>query len=284
MSKTIRILAPDWQGGNKPEYFIGAQLLSWLAPNNHQQKEIQLAIQAPNGKTLVKENGVTAQTATKENVLLAKKAIKEERPDKIITFGGTCLVSQAPFDYLHGKYGKELGIIWLDSHPDISTPENFYNEHAMVLGNLLGEGDPALAELVEHPLKTESILYVGLQQPNQPEINLLEKLKLDYTIQGSQHLQTADIQNWIAKNNFKKIAIHLDLDVLNPKLFRSLYFSEPGVTDFPSDAGKMSPANLLVLLKDIFQKNDVVGLTIAEYLPWDVVELQKIFSELPIFE
>ena len=39
MGKTIRLIVPDWQGGNKPEYYLGAELLSWLAPKNAKQKE-----------------------------------------------------------------------------------------------------------------------------------------------------------------------------------------------------------------------------------------------------
>ena len=38
----------------------------------------------------------------------------------IIIFWGDCSFFQTPFDYLKGKYGKNLGIIWLDAHPDVS--------------------------------------------------------------------------------------------------------------------------------------------------------------------
>ena len=34
--------------------------------------------------------------------------IAQEKPEKIITLRGNCLVSQAPFDYLKGKYGNLL--------------------------------------------------------------------------------------------------------------------------------------------------------------------------------
>lgn len=36
-----------------------------------------------------------------------------------ITLEGNCLVSEASFDYLHGKYGDELGIIWFGAQLDI---------------------------------------------------------------------------------------------------------------------------------------------------------------------
>lgn len=284
MSKTIRLIAPDWQGGNKREYYFGAELLSWLAPKNDYQKEVKLDIEEPKNEDLVKENGVVAQSMVKRNVSMAAKVLKEELPDKIITFGGSCLVSQAPFDYLHGKYGKELGVIWIDSHPDISTPKEYYHEHAMVLGNLLGKGDPELSKSVESSFESNQFLYVGIQKPLDFEVELLEDLNLNYTVQDKRNLKFEEIQRWIKENGFTKIAIHLDLDVLDPNLFRSLYFSEPGMTEFPSESGKMTLKELFNILKGIFKENDVVGLTIAEFLPWDAINLKNILSELDIFK
>lgn len=283
MSKTIRLITPDWQGGNKSEYYFGAELLSWLAPKNENQKEVKIDIEKPKNIKLIKENGVVAQSIVKRNVRKAANILKEELPDKIITFGGTCLVSQAPFVYLHSKYGKELGVVWIDSHPDVSTPNEYHHEHAMVLGNLLGSGDPELAKTVESPFASHQFLYVGVQKPLDYEVKILEDLKLNYTVQDKQNLKLEDIQHWIKDNGFNKIAIHLDLDVLDPNLFRSLYFSEPGVTEFPSESGKMTLKELWNILKGLFKENDVVGLTIAEYLPWDAINLKNILSELDIF-
>lgn len=31
--KTLRLLMPQWQGGNNPPNVLGAHLLNWLAPN-----------------------------------------------------------------------------------------------------------------------------------------------------------------------------------------------------------------------------------------------------------
>lgn len=32
-NKTLRILFPQWQGGNNPPYYLGSLLLSYLSPN-----------------------------------------------------------------------------------------------------------------------------------------------------------------------------------------------------------------------------------------------------------
>ncbi|WP_142967848.1 arginase family protein [Enterococcus casseliflavus] len=283
MTKTLRLLAADWQAGNKPEYYFGAELLSWLAPQNNNQKEVRLPIAHPDTTNLLKENGVVAQKVVKENVQISKRVLEEEQPEKIITLGGSCLVSQAPFDYLKGKYKDELGVIWIDAHPDISNPTIFHNEHAMVLGNLLGMGDPELSQIVENPLSSDSILYVGLQEPSFDEKDILADLKINYTIQQDKYLNYPEIQEWINQNKFKKIAIHFDLDVLDPTLFRSVYFAEPGKDNFPSGAGNMSISVVTSILTNLFENNEIVGLTIAEYLPWDAIKLKELMNKLKIF-
>lgn len=284
MQKVIRLIAPDWQGGNKKEYYFGAKLLSFIAPRNSNQKDIRLDIEEPSDTKLTKENGVIAQFAVRRNVQLATKVLEEEKPDKVITFGGSCLISQAPFDYLHGIYGEKLGIIWLDAHPDISTPNEYYHEHAMVLGNLLGAGDPILSQDVKFPFLPKQFLHVGLQKLLECEEKLFQELKIEYKIQDEESLNFTQIQEWIERNGFTKIAIHLDLDVLDPKLFRCLYFSEPNITEFPSSAGKMTLEELLEILLNLFKENDVVGFSIAEFLPWDIINLKNLLSKLSIFK
>lgn len=284
MSKTIRLVVPDWQGGNKPAYHFGAQLLSWLAPENDRQKKIEIAVEEPGEQELSSENGVVAQTAVKRTVRIAAEVPEDEQPDKVITFGGSCLVSQAPFSYLRKRYGNTLGVLWIDSHPDVSTPEVYHHEHAMVLGNLLGAGDPALAIDADCAFSPDQFLYIGMQEPLEAETALLDKLGLTYTVQREHALSSEDIQDWIDRNRFEHIAIHLDLDVLDPTLFRSLYFSEPGVELFPSESGTMTLDLLQSILIKAMENNDVVGFTVAEFLPWDDLNLKRMLGSLSIFD
>ncbi|MFC6322405.1 arginase family protein [Companilactobacillus baiquanensis] len=140
-------------------YYFGAQLLNWLAPQNPQQKSIQVPVVAPqkDQPKLKVESGVTAKSTVLDNVHQAQKIVDAEQPNRIITLGGNCMVSQVPFSYLHDKYGDDVGIIWIDAHPDISNPQIFSNEHAMILANLMGKGDPDLSKLIKHPFSNNSI-------------------------------------------------------------------------------------------------------------------------------
>lgn len=282
MNTTLRLKVPQWQGGNNPVYSIGSDLLSFLVPKNLEQKDLTVPVPQYE-QPLVKENGVTAQSIVAEIVTNTMALIEEESPDKIITLGGDCLVSQAPFDYLHGKYGERLGIIWLDAHPDISTPDIFFNEHAMVLGNLLNDGDPVLAAKVQHPFVASDVLYVGLQEPSADEKLILQRLGIDYKVQAQACLKPDEIKEWLEKNQFTKVVVHFDLDVLAPNEFRSIYFAEPGVTDYSAAAGKMTLQEVKETMAAIAEQSEIVGLTIAELLPWDVQNLKNLLNDFDIF-
>lgn len=67
----------------------------------------------------------------------------------------------APFADLNERYEGDLAILWVDAHPDVMTPQHFPHAHAMVLGNLLGEGDPEFAKRVARPVKPERVTYAG---------------------------------------------------------------------------------------------------------------------------
>lgn len=46
--KTLRLLMPQWQGGNNPPYILGAHLLNWLAPKTDGPfEEVPVALSKP---------------------------------------------------------------------------------------------------------------------------------------------------------------------------------------------------------------------------------------------
>jgi len=68
---------------------------------------------------------------------------------------------------------EKLGVIWLDAHGDVNTPETSTtgNVHGMPVAHLLGVGDPRLASLA-HPspaISAEHIVFVGLRDLDPPE-------------------------------------------------------------------------------------------------------------------
>lgn len=281
--KTIRLLYPDYLSGGMEAYYFGANLLTHILPENENQPLVKVELTPPDKKEYDIVNGIYAKNKVIDGISLAKEKIINEKPDRIITIGGNCMVSLAPFDYLHGIY-KNTGIIWIDAHPDVSTPQNNYpNAHAMVLSSLLGDGDNDIILQIENPkFKGNEILYVGLQELHDYQEQFLNKKEINYRIQSETFLPDDEIITFI--QHFEHILIHLDIDVLDANAFHSTYFANQTLVGDGSGGGKMTLKKLSNILKCITENSDVVGFTIAEYLPFDEYELHNMFSDINIFK
>ncbi|MEK4303862.1 arginase family protein [Oceanobacillus sp. FSL K6-0251] len=202
-------------------------------------------------------------------------------------FGGGCSMDQVPFDYLSGKYGDKLGILWLDAHPDIATTNGSSNGHEMIAANLLGKGADQSVTKVKNPISTSHMMYAGLIEKNLRDRDKLVK-ELNVRFAGPDELKENSqlIIDWIKENKIEYLAVHFDLDVLSPKDFRSVYPAEPytDAEDFPAAVGKMKLAEVVRVLNDVSGKAEIVGLGIAEHLPWDAINLRKALSEISIFD
>ncbi|OPH57154.1 arginase [Paenibacillus ferrarius] len=279
--QTIRLLMPQWQGGNNPNYSFGAELLAWLAPDNDQPL-IHVPVQAYDGTPLENENGTYGRKQLLEQLTAAHHIISAHKPDRIVMFGGDCLVEQAPFAYLNERYSGELGLVWIDAHSDLARIVGYDYGHTLPLGNLLGEGDEEFAKHVKIPLKPENVFLAGLEAPTEQDTEIIRRLGIKTA--GTQELMksTESIKDWIKQSNIKHLAIHLDLDVLDPTAFRSLLFANPELPYDFSAAGTMQMSGLLNLIKELSEETDVVGLGITEHMPWDSINLKKLLGEIPI--
>ena len=279
--KTIRLLYPDFVSGGLDTYYFGANLLAHILPENPEQPLFRVPVEAP-GKERETTEGIHAREEVIKGIENAGSILQDVRPDKVITIGGNCMVSLAPFDYLHGLY-PDTGIIWIDSHPDVSIPENGYPyAHAMVLASLLGNGDRTLTALVRNgKFQPDQILYVGLQGLHDYQQQFLDRLGVDYRIQDREFLSDREIRDFAGR--FSHVLIHLDIDVLDPAFFHSTYFANPELTGDGSGAGRMSLEELETILESIASSSDIVGFSIAEYLPFDEYRLHQMLSRIRLF-
>lgn len=280
--KTIRLLYPDHVSGGLDTYYFGANLLQFILPQNPKQPVVKVDVIPPDNKEKGVTNGIYAEEEVLSGIKDAKDKISRENPDKIITIGGNCMVSLAPFDYLHGKYEK-VGIIWIDAHPDVSTLHDGYpNAHAMVLGSLLGHGAPQLTKEMENPLfKPDEIFYIGLQSLHDYQERYLKDMGVKYKVQDKNFVTDSEINIFLSR--FEHILIHFDIDVLDEHFFHSTYFANPELVGDGSGGGKMTIEKLSGILHLITENADVIGFTIAEYLPFDEHKLHQMFTEIKMF-
>ena len=282
---TLRLNMPLWQGGNQPEYHFEAQLLAWLAPATNGPIETVPIPEPTPGERLGLENGMTGRSTVLRCLREARQAIEKHRPARILTLGGDCLVDLPPIAYLSTGYGGKLGVLWVDSHPDVMTPKDYPNAHAHVLGALMGRGDPDLIREVETPVAPARVMYAGLDTWSPVEDEVIQALGLRHAGAAALAETSSPVLSWIGEHRIEHLAIHFDLDVLDPMVFRPLTFNKPGLQPnaFPGVArGRMSPDQAVRLLNDAARACDVVGLAITEHLPWDTLAMRNMLRALPL--
>ena len=127
---TLRFIYPQWQGGivdhwmpdipaedSSRGYYLGAQLLNYLAPQTGQNTvEVPVSLDINDRAT---EKGISARSVILKQTKAAFDLLKENHPDRIVTLGGECSVSVVPFTYLINRYPDDVAIVWIDAHPDI---------------------------------------------------------------------------------------------------------------------------------------------------------------------
>lgn len=286
ISKTLRLLFPQWQGGNNPPYYLGSLLLSFLAPEPT-GPVASVPVYEPTTEPLTEIDGITAKPQIIRQLNDAAALIAQHCPDSIVVLGGDCLVSLAPFAHLLNKYGDKLGVLWVDSHPDVQTAKQYPNAHAHVLGALIGTGDNDLVAHVATRLNPAKIMIAGIHDPLAYEADYLARHNIATIAPEQVKNGGKEVMAWIEREHIEYLAIHIDLDVLDPSLFRSVLFAKPGrgEHDFGDVAeGKLAIEEVLNLITQATSKAEPVGLTIAEHLPWDMLNLKNMLSALPLMK
>lgn len=176
---TLRLLFPRCQGGIEPSYRFGSRLLEWLAPEAGGPTE-QVTVPAADGPPLEVEAGINARGALLVQAREARRLIDEHRPDRLVVFGGDCLVDLAPFAYLNERYDGRLAVLWVDAHSDLMPNDQFANANSLPLGCLLGEGDPDFVGQVRKPLDPRNVMFAGLRETPEPETVLIGPIMAAY--------------------------------------------------------------------------------------------------------
>ncbi|EFC42800.1 predicted protein [Naegleria gruberi] len=286
----LRLHFPLWQGGNNPAYYFGASLLAWLAPQNTTDVIETVNVTEPldetNCSSLEKVEGIVGKHEIQQQLSKARYIIEQHSPEKIVTLGGDCLVDLVEFAHLCEKYGDELGILWIDTHPDVMTSKEFQHAHAMVLSALMGKNDEWLVDYVKKPIASNRVMIAGLNNETEYEKQFIKDNSLRVYRPEDIKTKLGLIKKWIAEEKIKYLAIHIDLDVLSTMHFKSLLFSNPNVPLNHYDGiaqGLLSLEDVSGLIEEASENSKVVGLGITEFLPWDCLNLRNMLAKFPLF-
>jgi len=122
------------------------------------------------------------------------------------------------------KIGKRIGVIWLDAHGDMNTPDSSPsgNVHGMPLASIMGYGPPELTELagIKPMVEPRNVSLVGIRDLDAKERRLVKESGVhvftmrDIDERGMREVMAEALR--FASDDTAGIAVSLDMDFVDP--------------------------------------------------------------------
>jgi arginase len=122
------------------------------------------------------------------------------------------------------KTGKRIGVIWLDAHGDMNTPDSSPsgNVHGMPLASIMGYGPPELVDLagVKPMVEPRNVALVGIRELDSKERRFAKESGVhvftmrDIDERGMREVMAEAIR--FAGDDTAGIAVSLDMDFVDP--------------------------------------------------------------------
>lgn len=169
-----------------------------------------------------------------------------------------------------GEYCKDrglrLGVLWIDAHPDLNTPDTTPsgNIHGMVLGAAFGLWPSTLAEIGGSPdFQPHQLAYAGIRSIDPGEQAAIERLGIyAYSAQRIHELGIGELLRQLALGPLSGIDylhVSLDLDSADPSVAPGVSTPEPNGLSEPEVAALLAWARQ----HDGFRSMDIAELNPA---------------------
>ncbi len=287
---TLRVVWPQWQGAGsssvrelagefpfavaRRSYAVGTQVLQAILPT-HDGPTVTVPVpMGEDGLDVV--DGIEAKAVVLAQLRAAIELIGSHQPERILTLGGDCAVSVAPFSVLAQRYGRDLAIVWIDSHPDVDTNDSDYSGYdAMAVSTLTGHGDPDIHTALPATIGGDRVALAGLHAWTEDVIGNLAEWGLASFSPQQLRTSSQPLVDWLSGTGCTKVAIHFDVDTID---------SNEVVIGLGAEPDGLTSDQVRRLVADLQATADVVGLTIAEYIPRQAIRLQQILDGFPLPE
>jgi arginase family enzyme len=130
--------------------------------------------------------------------------------------------------------------------------------HAMAVANLLGHGDPDIQKLLPATVSVHRVALAGLHSWTDGDFPHIAEWGLTNVRTGRAAAVKPTAAGVVGLGGCSRVAIHLDVDVVD---------SDETVFGLGPGPGGLTSAQVRRLVNDIGSAADVVGLTIAEFIP-----------------
>ncbi len=284
----LRLLWPQWQGAGTSSvealasefpldvarrgYAVGTAVLEADLPPHEGLTLIAPVTMSDDG--LEERDGVEAKAVILEQLARALEVIRRHDPARIVTVGGECSVSVVPFSELARRYREDLAIVWIDAHPDVGTPQSEYpGYHAMAVAMLTGHGDPDVQELLPATVSPDRVALVGLHSWTDDDFPNIAEWGIQSFGPDELRESAQPLLDWIAATGCSRVAIHFDVDAVD---------SNEIVLGLGIEPDGLASTEVRRIVADVEGAVDVVGFTLAEFIPRQVMHLRQILNGFPL--
>lgn len=272
-TSSVRELAPEFPlGVARRGYAVGSAVLEAVLPPHDGPTAAVPVTMSDDG--LAERDGIEAKAVILAQLAAALEVIGQYDPARIATLGGECSVSVAPFSVLARRYGGDFAIVWIDSHPDIGTPRSRYpGYHAMAVAALTGHGDADVQALLPATVPHDRVALAGLHAWDEDDILNVAGWGIRSFSPGELRESTRPLLDWVATTGCSRAAIHFDVDTID---------SNEIVLGLGAEPDGLTSAQARRIVADLDAAVDVVGFTVAEFIPRQVIHLQQILNGFPL--
>ena len=175
--------------------------------------------------------------------------------------------------------GQRLGLLWIDAHADLNTPESTLsgNVHGMPVAHILGHGDPAMAALSSRTpaVSPEHVVIIGARDLDQAE--RAHARAFGVTIYTMRDIDERGLRTILLEaiaqvsNGTNGLHVSLDLDFVDPR-------EAPGVGTPVRGGATYREAHLA--METLWDTGRVVSLDLVEVNP--VLDTMNQTAELAV--
>jgi arginase len=144
----------------------------------------------------------------------------------------------------------------------------------MVVSALTGHGDSELLNILPAITTTDRVALVGMHDWTDPTLPAIaEEWELTVFTPDLLRSTSAPLLDRLDKTGATKVAVHFDVDTIDANEIR---------LGLGADLGGLTTSEARRVVADINGHADVVALTIAEYIPRQVMHVQQLLAGFPL--
>ena len=185
-----------------------------------------------------------------------RDTVRQGRTPLLLT--GSCYYSVG---MVAGLAPRRVGVVWLDTHTDINTPDTTQSGFldGMAAAMLTGRCFRGLLGQIQgfRAIEDDHLVFVGVRDLDQAERALVNDSRISVVPPGNTSAALGATLDTL-RERVDAVYVHLDLDVLDPKEARANELAAPD---------GLSPDELAAALREIRDRLQVAALTCSAYDP-----------------